>query len=470
MADSNDLLHAVLALDEADGGLREGESLVVGFSGGVDSVALLDLLHRATSQRPLRLVAAHLDHGLRSASADDALFCARFCTERGIPLRTHRIEAAALDERRHVGLEGAAREVRRRWLEQVRVDEGCDRIALAHHLDDHAETLLVWMLRGTGLTGLRGIRAAHGRWVRPLRSFSRASILDYVTWRGMPWREDESNQTPVSQRNRLRHEVMPRLREIFGSGAPQRLAGSVRRASADLAALEALAEAALVRCQAEPGDGRWRMRRAAFCAEPQVIQMYLLRRILEDAPDVVQSQRWNEPAYQRVLSFAVEAAPSRKMPLPGGGWLHAAHDELEFELTPQAVAKQPDQHFELIQELLPPVSDGVRFEGVDWACFDADRIEPPVRLTRPVPGDRMRTRGRTGHKKLSTLFREHRIPLRRRPGMPVVRDARRILWIAGVATAHETAPTPATKQLLRLTLRPIEASGDLGTDSACPDR
>ena len=222
------LVAAVDRALQAAGLSLHGRTIVVGLSGGADSVALVDALASLRRRRGFRLVAAHLDHGLRPGSRDDAAFCAAFCPTLDVPLRTATADVRARAARERGGLEQAARRERYAFLRAVREEEGAAAIAVAHTRDDQAETLLLRLLRGAGATGLAGMRPRAGDILRPLLDVSRADVLDHLRERGLAWREDPSNADPAHRRNRVRHELLPYLEARFN---PEIRAALARTAS-----------------------------------------------------------------------------------------------------------------------------------------------------------------------------------------------------------------------------------------------
>lgn len=202
--------------------------MIVGVSGGPDSVALLSLLLSCRDELNLTLTVAHLDHGLRPESADDAAWVSEQCAAWHVPCLVKRLdEPDALTDDRS-GLEERARRARHEFLEQVAIDEGATVIALAHTRDDQAETVLHHIVRGTGLGGLCGIpeRRATPRGleiVRPLLTVSRAAVIDYLAEKNIPPRIDPSNEDRRFTRNRIRHDVLPYLREQLNPQADDAL-------------------------------------------------------------------------------------------------------------------------------------------------------------------------------------------------------------------------------------------------------
>ena len=160
-------------------GVSEGDGVLVALSGGADSVALLlELTKLQKNGKILRVEAAHLNHAIRKGDADaDEAFCAELCERLGVPLQAERIDVPLLQKETGVSLELAARNARYAFLERVRADRDLDCIAIGHHRDDQAETLLLHLLRGSGTDGLSGMRLRSGRLIRPLLHTCKARSL-----------------------------------------------------------------------------------------------------------------------------------------------------------------------------------------------------------------------------------------------------------------------------------------------------
>jgi tRNA(Ile)-lysidine synthase len=203
-----------------------GQRVVVGLSGGADSVALLDVMAALARHRGFTVVAAHLDHALRPDSADDAAFCRDLCAALGVPFRTERKDVAARRRAEGGGLEEAARGERHAFLRRVKDEEGATWIALAHTRDDQAETVLLRLLRGAGGLGLSAMRPRAGDLLRPMLAWSRRDVLDHLAARALAWREDPSNADVSIARNRVRHELIPYLERHFNPAVREALARS----------------------------------------------------------------------------------------------------------------------------------------------------------------------------------------------------------------------------------------------------
>ncbi|MCD7739495.1 MAG: tRNA lysidine(34) synthetase TilS [Lachnospiraceae bacterium] len=210
--------------------LTGGEKVLVGLSGGADSVALLHFLISIQQKYSLGLVAVHVNHGIRQEAGEDEAFCERLCKEWGVPFECRRIEPGKLAQAKGAGLEEEARTARYELLEQCCRECGCDRIAVAHHANDNAETMLFQLFRGSGLKGLAGIPPVREHIIRPFLCVSREEISQYLWENGLEHVEDASNQDLSYTRNRLRAQVIPLSEEICEGAVEHmsRCAGQMR--------------------------------------------------------------------------------------------------------------------------------------------------------------------------------------------------------------------------------------------------
>jgi tRNA(Ile)-lysidine synthase len=237
-------------------GVPGDATLVLAVSGGPDSMALLHGAARlvSTGARAWRLSVAHLDHALRSGSADDATFVADAASALRIRFETRRTDVGALARAEGRSIEDAAREARYRFLHDVAPPGAL--IATAHTADDAAETVLLNLLRGSGLAGARGIPPRRGTIVRPLVGERRETLSGWLDEAGIEYRIDPSNADPAHLRNRVRHELLPLLEELR-PGSVGRIARFSRLAADDDDLLDALAAAELTRRRAPDGSIDW---------------------------------------------------------------------------------------------------------------------------------------------------------------------------------------------------------------------
>jgi tRNA(Ile)-lysidine synthase len=266
--------------------------VMVAVSGGADSVALLHALRALRADWDLQLSVAHLDHGLREASARDARFVEELAAAWGLPAAIERRPVAQRCAQQGWSLEEGARRIRYQFLLEAARRHSASRVALAHTADDQAETVLMRLIRGTGLLGLGAIPAARalevGLWVvRPLLETWRSEILDYTARHGLAYREDATNADPRFVRNRIRHELLPLLERRYNPNIKGALAHLAEQSRGDYAYLE------------EAAGRQWK--RAAKVRQLQGIELSIP--VLRRQPLALQRQLWRQ-AIQRLKGDA----------------------------------------------------------------------------------------------------------------------------------------------------------------------
>jgi tRNA(Ile)-lysidine synthase len=239
-------------------GVADGAPLILAVSGGPDSMALLHVSARAAPRHGWRLIVAHLDHGLREDSADDAQFVTDAASRLGLEAKVSRTDVAALAAERGDGIEEAGRMARYAFLEEVAAAAGSDAVILtAHSADDQAETVLLHLARGTGLTGLSGIAERRGRVVRPLLGVRRPQLRAALDEAGVHYRVDPSNDDRRFSRNRARAELLPAFEELHGR-AIEGVGRMASQAASDDGLLDALALTVLAARRSADGWIDWR--------------------------------------------------------------------------------------------------------------------------------------------------------------------------------------------------------------------
>lgn len=411
-----------------------GGCVVSALSGGADSVAMLHALVAAGRARGVRVVAAHLDHQLRTDSGRDVAFCEDLCARLGVPLRTGRADVAGRAARDHGGVELAARLERRAFLRRVQAEAGAIAIALAHTRDDQAETVLMRLLRGSGRAGLGAMRARTRHLLRPLLDVSRADVLAYLDAHDLRWREDPSNQDLRFARNRVRHELIPYLEQHFNPRVRQTLARSAGLLSDEASTLAREGDE-LYALARRGGDVEPSLARDVLRNAPPAIARLALRRALEGEGGLAGVSATH---IERMLKLAQQPASSgRRLPLPGKRVALVRFERLliarrqpppEPFVTPLPVPGRvllPDGRV-----LAAEASAGPGVTAPDHAVVPAPRAGLDVRTRRP--GDRVRFHGR--EVSLKRFLLDRRVPADLRTGLPLVAEGSRVVWIPGLPT------------------------------------
>ena len=420
-------------------GVSSSDGVLVALSGGADSVALTTALcELQRNGRISRLEAAHLHHGIRGKEADaDAAFVRSFCERLGIPLTLEYADVPAAAKRDGVSLELAARRIRYAFLERVRSGHGLDCIAVGHHRDDQAETVLLRILRGSGTDGLSGMRVRSGRLIRPLLYTGKDEILSYLRERGQVYCTDATNFEPDAARNRIRLELMPILRAMNPS-ITETLSDMAAHIAEDADLLNRLADDAV------GGSGPDRMDRHTLQTLERPIRIRILRRMLPysdythadlDRLDALLSGQtgdtvtlkngvvaWLDSKALRIgrndpKTFLVRVPEAGSVRLPGG------------TLTVESV-----------QKAIVPCG------GFD-AYIDADRLSGTVTARPPKTGDRFTPFGMRGTRLLSDYLTDRKVPRFERD-VPILCDENGVVFVVGHTVDERMRVTADSKHIL----------------------
>lgn len=413
--------------------IMPGDTVVCAVSGGADSVALLFAMYLLKDKLDIRLEAAHFNHHLRGEESDgDEAFVREFCGRYDIPLHAGSAEVRPGKK----GLEAAARDARYAFLRGLN-----GKIATAHTADDNAETVIMRMIRGTGLKGLGAIAPVSGNVIRPMLLINRQEVEKFLLAWGLPHREDSSNASDAFLRNRIRHTVMPLLK----SENP-RLAENL-----SLMALRLREDEDFLAAQSDfptlPGVQTLR-------AMPKAQHSRCIEKFLKDS-----SVREPEDSHiSAVEGLLFSDKPSARVNLPGGVTVSRRYDRLEA----QAHTPRPE-----------PVALTCPGETVygDYrvTCKPADKIvnTPDTFTVRPVgtltlrpreSGDTIRLSG--GTKSLKKLFIDRKIPAAMREQIPVLCDEQGVLGVYSIGVHADRAAGELPAVTVRFDRNTVESSAD----------
>ncbi|RJX36407.1 MAG: tRNA lysidine(34) synthetase TilS [Desulfarculus sp.] len=420
------------------GGPLPGPGVVLAaVSGGADSVALLRLLHQAAPGRGWRLSVAHVDHGLRPDSEDDAAFVAGLAAEMGLSFHLRRVRVQA----RGRSLEEAAREARRAALLNMAAEAGAGTIALGHTADDQAETVLARLLCGTGPSGLAAMRPWDAPWWRPLLGLRREALRRWLRALGQDWREDPSNQQMGPLRNRVRQRLLPLAQELVNPRA-----------------VEALSRLAALAADEEEMWEQWCQRAAGALMQREGTSLVLAagglaalpfprqRRLLRFAAGQITGQGQHLLArHVEQLRELLAGPPGRSLSLPAGLRAWREQDGLRLDrgdppprlrlsLQGPATVSLPHLGKRLAVELCS-TAEGRRGRGPQ-AWLPAQEVAWPLILRSPLPGERFHPLGAPGSKRLSRFLIDRKVPPWWRARTLVVADRKGLWWVGPWAVAE----------------------------------
>ncbi len=468
--------------------LKSGDRVIVGVSGGADSVCLLSVLCALAPEQSLSLRVVHIHHGLRGEEADrDETFVRELCERLGVPFETVRCDVRGYAAKRGISVEEAGRLLRYEafnaaaaaWSQEMKEGERAPWVALAHHRDDNAETIVHHLLRGSGLRGLGGIRPVQGNRIRPLLCVGREEIRDYLYEQGLSWCEDSTNRSGEYTRNRIRSELLPMMEKLVNA----RVADHILQAGEQIARADDYLERQAKKVWDQAGclqNGQAVIRLSAFLEQEKIIRTYLVRRMLDEA-----APGWKNITgrhFAEIEALAFRAVGSR-LDLPGRLTARVGYETLEIGCGKDADSdtdgdtetRTDEEDCREIESLMPgnggQEKTGVlRMKGrltlrmkvfslkkgaeipknqcTKW--FDYAKIKRVLSLRVRGEGDYLTLSG-GGRKRLTRYMIDEKIPRKQRAGIPVLAEGNHVLWVIGYRISEYYKVTADTEWVLQVT-------------------
>lgn len=486
MSTSPPVLDKIIAFCEQNQILAPYDRIVVGVSGGPDSLCLLHLLKIIQPSLNLTLTVAHLNHQLRGEAANqDAEFVADLARRWQLACTVQARDVVALAASRRQSIEEAARQARYAFLWEVATQTGSSKIAVGHNADDQAETLLMHLLRGSGLDGLRGMQPALNiaamqlypddcrniqgepapTVIRPLLAITRAEIEAYCRAQQLAPRQDHTNQDTSLLRNRLRHELLPLL-ESYNPNIRRVLWRTASLLNAEAELLEGqLAQVWPMLVQSTGGNGIT-LRLNAWRALPLAQKRAALRRAIdqlepgrrnlafdhiESAIAVADTGKTGAQVtlpHGLMLSVGYGSVTVSKGPPPPPRDFPALEPGIELDVTVPGVTRLPGSTWQLTAQLVP-ASDvdpaHLQASGPWQAWLDAAAVGDALKLRTRLPGDTFCPLGLAGrHQTLKKFMINAKIPAAQRASLPLLASRQNIVWVCGHRPAHQASVGPKT--------------------------
>ncbi|MDD2554889.1 MAG: tRNA lysidine(34) synthetase TilS [Syntrophaceticus sp.] len=444
-----------------------GMRVVVGVSGGADSVALLSVLRELAPSFSMELHVAHLNHLLRDEAGDDAAFVQRFAHSLEIPVTVGYARVADYGRRNKMSTEEAARWARYRFLGHVARKVGAPRIAVGHHLGDQVETVIFNFLRGAGPAGIAGIPVHNRGVVRPLLGVTREEIENYCSSLGLSWCTDLTNLTTDYQRNRIRVELLPYLRQSFNPRVDRAVAQTAEIISEEDKVMDHLAAFLLKGITVEE-QGELRVSLDEFLSLPLALQRRMLRKVIRRQGGRLRDFGYHN--YNDCLSYLEVPHTCGELHLPHGWRLIKGSGYFIFSkacprdgvvpevhriLNVPGETEIPELDLSICAEVKPYDQGYSQFihnfrEESYQAGFDYDKIQLPIFVRTRRAGDRIRPFGLQGTKKIKKLFNDLKVPPQQRDSVPLVVSDDEIYWVVGYRRGAAAPVTGETRHILLL--------------------
>ncbi|NQT24029.1 tRNA lysidine(34) synthetase TilS [candidate division KSB1 bacterium] len=438
------------------------DSILIGVSGGMDSMALLHILKTMREITPLTLAICHVHHGLRGKSADlDEIFVRNTASRSGIPFYGTRVDAVKYTKAHGLSPEEGARDLRHSVLEEVRERIGFDCIALAHQADDQAETILMNMARGSGIRGLGGIRPKRDRIIHPLLFASREEILSYTNRCHLSFRDDPTNRNKKFRRNQIRSEILTPLKAIYGSSLIHTIGRSGEHAQEILTFLEQEESKAWASVVREESNTEIVLDIYQFLRYFTSVQKALIEQAIQQlCPDFYNV---SNTLFNRLVSLVQSRQSGRWIRINEIVRAAIHNNHLVFYKVLSPIQNQkvwPDSQFDIkeidkvliLNKLEPGSLYSLKKKESQTEYIDFDKIQKPLHVRSFRPGDWFVPLGMEGKKKLKDYFIDAKIPAYKRQSIPLLVQDRDIICILGYRLDERFKVKSQTRNILKIKL------------------
>lgn len=455
--------------------LSEGDVVAAGVSGGADSVCLLFVLLQLRQEIPFSLAAVHVNHGIRPEAGQDAAYVEKLCGRLGVPF--YLVERDVRQAARESGCstEEAGRKIRYAALRQAlaqmdpaAVAQGRGKIAVAHNSNDRAETMLFHLFRGTGLTGLCGIRPVRGQVIRPLLCVERWEIEAFLKEKGISYCIDRTNQEDTYTRNRIRRHILPYVEQEIAGNAVAHMGSTSELLMEAEDFVRQETQRAYEGCVTEKA-GALRMDIGRMQEKHPLLRKRLILRCLEG---LIPARRDITAVHVRSIEELTGKDGSPRISLPYGICVRREYGDLVFERTEEDAAGEPGEPRERGWEICPEPACQVKLPGLGilrcrvFSCeknaeipqnrytkwFDYDKIKKSLMVRNRRTGDYLTINKALSRKSLQDYMVNTRIPRKERDSIWLLADGEHILWVIGYRISEAYKVGADTKRVLEVQL------------------
>lgn len=441
--------------------LSKNDSVIVGVSGGPDSMALLHFLYTLSDEFSLKIHVAHLNHMLRGKESDeDTEYVKEYCRKLNIPCTVRYVDINALSKEYGLSSEEAGRRARYGFFMDLARETGATKIALAHNLNDQAETVLMRVMRGTGLDGLCGIKPVRdGLYIRPLIHTIRSEIEEYCRKNGIIPRIDSTNLKPVYARNKVRIQLIPYIKENFNVNIEHSLSSMVELLGEDNDFISSYAENAYNKIST--------LRDGGVCLDIKHLKelhIAIERRVLRKAVEEVKGNLTEiESKHIELITHMLnEGSTGAAVELPGGVKARISYDALQIVKEDKSTNKRFCHSLAIPgRSYIPEINGIIEAEIIDAdlgyndsgryvKCFDYGKIKDALSIRSRNEGDYIVPLGMKGRKKIKELFIDCKIPKYERDSIPLISINNEVIWAVGYKMSDNYKVDKSTRKVLRL--------------------
>ena len=441
--------------------IARGDGIVMGVSGGADSVALLLLMDFLKEKYALSLYVVHVHHGLRAEADSEASYVRSLCEERGIPFYLKKVDVKALSGELKIGTEDAGRKARYEAFDAILKEVSADKIAVAHNCNDRAETMLFNLARGTGIKGLISIPKKRDNIIRPLLFATRQEIEEFLSRAGVSFCTDASNLTDDYARNRIRNNILPALEDSINGGATLHMFETAEQLSRLYDFAAKCCDKAFKEIVVSESDTEVSFDKSRFLTMDEYLQSMLIKQAIDR---LVPGNRDITHTHLNDVLGLISKEGTKTVNLPYGikavssyNTLSLATESIRRESFPPTQIIPDGSHIKASGYLITAeIFDN--YEGFDYGrneytkCFDYDIIKDVLWFRTRETGDYISVNATGGTKKLKDYMIDSKIPVDMRDSVPVVASGNDVLWVVGFRMSEACKVRKETKRILKITV------------------
>jgi len=447
--------------------IEKDDRILIAFSGGADSLALLCILNELKDNLGITIGACHLNHMLRGDDAkEDERFCRDTAETLRIPFYSKSEDAKAYSKKNGVSVEVAGRELRYAFFKEIMVKERYGKCAVAHHLNDQAETILLNLLRGTGLNGLSGISAKRDEFIRPLLFLSKKEILAYLEQKNLNGREDLSNDENIYQRNKIRNELVPYIEKNFNPDFPRTLARMADTLRVDMDFIEVEVRKAKekyllleVDTDHEGQDGNREILSATVKKEAFNLHKAVASRLIMEAIRTIKTNLMDiEEVHIKDILKLQEGETGKTIDIKDSITAYQDYGNIIIRI------KKEREEKELMEELKIPGEYLIEGKKITLRVVDKDDIvkdkhlrylngdvmEESITVRHRVDGDRMRPLGMKGYKKLKNILIDKKVSQEKRDELLIFLNRNEVIYVGTMIISDDYKVKANTEKVVEI--------------------
>lgn len=455
----------VIAYIEKYNMLQKKDRVVVGVSGGADSVCLFFVLLKLREEYDLELFAVHVNHGIRGRDSDeDQAFVEALCKTRQVACISVKKDIRSYGKNLSISEEEAGRRIRYEIFQEIYEEKHCTKIAVAHNMNDNAETMFFNLARGSGLKGIGGIPSVRNHIIRPLLCVKREEILEYLNELGQSWRIDATNASMDYARNRIRHKIIPVMEQEINVKTVEHMKDTAQYVREIQNYIEKNAKAAFEQI-VQKANGQYLLKIGAFQREDVVMQKEILKEALSLLAGGLKDF---EGCHIEMLLKLSRMEAGKKVHLPYGlegrrdyhhlilykpEAMEILEEDYEFPITDSGIYQIPGMDASLsvtIENAENNLDEIPKNDYTKW--FDYDKICHAVSLRNRREGDYFQSTREGGRKKLKDYFIDTKVPRNERNQIPLLADESHIIWVIGGRISEKYKVTEDTVKILKVRL------------------